>query len=885
MEHPWRLRPPTGTLCPVCSNAHFPICPPPLPQYLRPPPPPPDQFFHTPLPPSQPPPPLPPPPSLPPQPSYDPFVDHQAAPAINPYQPPPSAQIPHPPWNGNPNFSKDYYGDSNHGLNYDSNGQIGVKRMRVDTLAEDERRLKLIRDHGAASHCIDRSYGGGYRFLNNSYEASNMVDKRANFGDRFQGIDGGYHQQINSHINQNYGERQFASQHIENNNNVEVGRSAYNHSESNLVQNQGYGNSVHADGYRKFEQPGVSHETLAYENSHYQQQRRIFSTESLDFSQSHATQQHIIELKSVPYGLPHLSENMPAVRDSQGFKGQPPLPTSPPPPLPVEPPRFRFSESIVSSSASGPSSLFPIAVDSASSFQSPYTKVSQAMTSGSTHYSSKENSNSSGYYQGEEVCFCTSICVDTQAINFSQRANDFEIQAVKIASSKTFKGESEEFPPRHLSLDKPKVIDASHILKHPHRANRPDHIVIILRGLPGSGKSYLAKILRDLEVENGGTAPRIHSMDEYFMTEVEKVEQSDGSRSCGSVRGKRPAMKKVMEYCYEPEMEESKHARNAGYAGRAGFLFYCHCDLLLGNLLAAEKAYRSSMLKAFKKTLDEGAFPFVIVDDRNLRVADFAQFWATAKRSGYEVYLLEATYKDPAGCAARNVHGFTQTDIDKMANEWEEAPALYLKLDVKSLLHGDDLEENGIQEVDMDTEDGNHNGHPSGLEDTNIDKVTRPPEGDIAIDGQLKDEQKGDAVEEHPVEVVKELGKSKWSNDLDEDDVRKTEATGGNSGALSGLIKSYSNKGKSVRWADKIGNIGFSIGAGKAANISLIIGPGSGYNLRSNPLPEEEKLTQRNGESRRRNIFQEQLRAEREAFRAAFDKRRHRISGLDVDDE
>ncbi|MCI15012.1 P-loop containing nucleoside triphosphate hydrolases superfamily protein, partial [Trifolium medium] len=37
-----------------------------------------------------------------------------------------------------------------------------------------------------------------------------------------------------------------------------------------------------------------------------------------------------------------------------------------------------------------------------------------------------------------------------------------------------------------------------------------------------SGKSYLAKMLRDLEVENGGDAPRIHSMDDYFMTEVEK---------------------------------------------------------------------------------------------------------------------------------------------------------------------------------------------------------------------------------------------------------------------------------------------------------------------------------------------------------------------------
>ena len=33
--------------------------------------------------------------------------------------------------------------------------------------------------------------------------------------------------------------------------------------------------------------------------------------------------------------------------------------------------------------------------------------------------------------------------------------------------------------------DKPKVINASHLFKRPHRATRLDHIVIILRGLPG----------------------------------------------------------------------------------------------------------------------------------------------------------------------------------------------------------------------------------------------------------------------------------------------------------------------------------------------------------------------------------------------------------------
>nr|AMP82928.1 LRX3 [Catalpa bungei] len=537
MEYPWRPRPPTGNFCPVCTNSHFPFCPPLPPQYFRPPPPPPppDQFLRGPLPPPLPPPVPPPPP--PPQASYDPFVDHQGGPTVHHYPPPPQAQIPPRPWNGNPSFGNDYYGSSNPGLDYDNNGQIGVKRMRVDTLSDDERRLKLIRDHGAVSHGVDRNYGGGYRSSSDNVEPGNFGDKRRNFGDRFQGIEGGYRPETISHTKQNYGEQKMAY-HIENN------------------KNHGHGNIVReADSSRKFEQPGGSHETVAYNNASYQEQRRNFSTESQEFNnqflQSHAKHQHMMDPKSAYYGLRNRGENVGLVQDSQGFKGQPPLPTSPPPPLPVEPPRFRYPDSAVSSSASVPSSLFPIARDSALTFQSPYTTGSEAITSVSTHYSNRPEPNSNGYYPEE-------------------------IQAVNMASSKTFKGEREEFSPRHFLVDKPKIIDASHILKHPHRANRPDHIVIILRGLPGSGKSYLAKVLRDLEVENGGIAPRIHSMDEYFMNEVE---ESEGSRSSGAGRGKKPVMKKVMEYCYEPEMEE---------------------------------AYRSSMLKAFKKTLDEGAFPFVI---------------------------------------------------------------------------------------------------------------------------------------------------------------------------------------------------------------------------------------------------------------------------------
>ncbi|ESQ31639.1 hypothetical protein EUTSA_v10003777mg [Eutrema salsugineum] len=390
-----------------------------------------------------------------------------------------------------------------------------------------------------------------------------------------------------------------------------------------------------------------------------------------------------------------------------------------------------------------------------------------------------------------------------------------------------------------LAPTRSKVMDVSHLLKPPHRSTRPDHFVIILRGLPGSGKSYLAKLLRDIEVENGGSAPRIHSMDDYFMAEVEKVEESD-SASSRSGRSKRPIVKKVMEYCYEPEMEE---------------------------------AYRSSMLKAFKRTLEDGAFSFVIVDDRNLRVADFAQFWATAKRSGYEAYIMEATYKDPTGCAARNVHGITLDQVQQMAEQWEEAPSLYMQLDIKSFTRWDDLKESGIEEVDMDMEDDF--GLPERKDDNSSQSEVKG-----ATEGSYINESKWEAEPSTHTEKVKELSRSKWSNVEEDDETEKSQSTGRNSKSLSRSSQERLRKGKTVWWGDKGGDAGFSIGAARNMSMpSLVIGPGSGYNLKSNPLSREESLALADaiGKAKVRGIFQDQLRAERESFKAVFDKRHVRI--------
>lgn len=105
-----------------------------------------------------------------------------------------------------------------------------------------------------------------------------------------------------------------------------------------------------------------------------------------------------------------------------------------------------------------------------------------------------------------------------------------------------------------------------------------------------------------------------------------------------------------------------------------------------------EDTYRNSMLKTFKKTLDDGFFPFIILDTINDRVKHFDQFWSAAKTKGFEVSVLSASPADSGPvrpplssflpshvkvyiaeitadtqtCAKRNVHGRSLKDISKV---------------------------------------------------------------------------------------------------------------------------------------------------------------------------------------------------------------------------
>ncbi|KAM3603285.1 uncharacterized protein V6R79_019923 [Siganus canaliculatus] len=286
---------------------------------------------------------------------------------------------------------------------------------------------------------------------------------------------------------------------------------------------------------------------------------------------------------------------------------------------------------------------------------------------------------------------------------------------------------------------KPEIKNIDDILKPPGRLSRPERIVIIMRGLPGSGKSHVSKLIRDKEVDCGGAPPRVLVLDDYFMTEVEKVQKDPDTG--------RGVKTKVLEYEYEPEMEDT---------------------------------YRSSMLKTFKKTLDDGFFPFIILDTINDKVKHFDQFWSAAKTKGFEVYLAEIT-ADTQTCAKRNVHGRTLKDINKMSSNWEPSPRHMVRLDVRSL-----LQDAAIEEVEM--EDFNPDDEPK--------------------------EAKGEEEEESDMGYIP---KSKWEMDTSEAKLdkldglgvggkRKREALDGLDNYLQ-LPDDYATRTsepgkKRVRWAD-----------------------------------------------------------------------------------
>ncbi|KAF9424265.1 hypothetical protein HW555_000658 [Spodoptera exigua] len=218
------------------------------------------------------------------------------------------------------------------------------------------------------------------------------------------------------------------------------------------------------------------------------------------------------------------------------------------------------------------------------------------------------------------------------------------------------KPKDKDEPPLSASSSK-HIVMIDDLLESPGRSMRPDKIVVILRGPPGSGKSYLAKLIRDREAEYGGTV-RIMSIDDYFMQEGE-VEERDPSTG-------KTVKKPTLKYEYDASYEES---------------------------------YLTSLKRAFKRTLTDGYFTFLIYDAVNEQLSCYADIWNYARQNGFQVYICTMEL-EPQVCYKRNIHNRTLEEIEAISSRFFPTPLHHIQLDPTTLLQSAAITEVQMEDAD-----------------------------------------------------------------------------------------------------------------------------------------------------------------------------------------
>lgn len=181
---------------------------------------------------------------------------------------------------------------------------------------------------------------------------------------------------------------------------------------------------------------------------------------------------------------------------------------------------------------------------------------------------------------------------------FAYQSND---ECVKPPIKQELLDDRPESPVSSLSsqnLSPIQMIDIEDLLLPPGRYQRPLRICFLIRGLPGSGKSHLARLIKNKE-QSFGQSPRVLSLDDYFLVDKEEEEKDP-------VTGRITKLTRSV-YEFDAEMED---------------------------------VYVQNLLKAFKRTISERLFDFVIVDCCNHRLETYCEFHNYARSNGFKVRLL-----------------------------------------------------------------------------------------------------------------------------------------------------------------------------------------------------------------------------------------------------
>lgn len=79
-----------------------------------------------------------------------------------------------------------------------------------------------------------------------------------------------------------------------------------------------------------------------------------------------------------------------------------------------------------------------------------------------------------------------------------------------------------------------------------------------------------------------------------------------------------------------------------------------------------DESYQRSLVKSFKKTVDDDLFDLIIVDMINEKMAKIDEMNLHAKMKGFHVYVIELTQADAATCFSRNVHNRQLDEIKRV---------------------------------------------------------------------------------------------------------------------------------------------------------------------------------------------------------------------------
>lgn len=151
-----------------------------------------------------------------------------------------------------------------------------------------------------------------------------------------------------------------------------------------------------------------------------------------------------------------------------------------------------------------------------------------------------------------------------------------------------------------------------------------DKYAFIMRGIPGSGKSTVAKMVAEgcfpgLVIGSSTLGPEKEWRDSYAIHSTDNLCMVDG------------------EYQFDPELAGERHAQN---------------------------------LQNFKDSLGAGV-KCVIVDNTNVKVEHFHSYVKAAEDAGYRVVFVELPHPAPCVAAARNTHNVPPAVINQMVMDWE----------------------------------------------------------------------------------------------------------------------------------------------------------------------------------------------------------------------